>query len=168
MRRNHPASAARALCGFPIEAGLLLTVLLFFLTLSPAIAETATITPADIEQLFKDKQFLQVLSVLETWKQTLPDGLSERRRLLLLGRCLLGLERHSEAIEALGSMQAIAPEAKDDAAVDAGNFLGDALAGLGRLDEAAGQWLKTAEIKTAVAMEALVRQKASNYSRNRI
>ncbi|MDD3695869.1 MAG: hypothetical protein PHG44_07870 [Lentisphaeria bacterium] len=147
---------------------MLLTVLLFFLTLSPAIAETATITPADIEQLFKDKQFLQVLSVLETWKQTLPDGLSERRRLLLLGRCLLGLERHSEAIEALGSMQAIAPEAKDDAAVDAGNFLGDALAGLGRLDEAAGQWLKTAEIKTAVAMEALVRQKASNYSRNRI
>ena len=40
MRRNHPASAASALCGFPIEAGLLLTVLLFFLTLSPTVAET--------------------------------------------------------------------------------------------------------------------------------
>ncbi|MDY0176792.1 MAG: hypothetical protein RBT25_07860, partial [Lentisphaeria bacterium] len=84
------------------------------------------------------------------------------------GRCLLGLERHSEAIEALGTIQAIAPDAKDDAAVDAGNFLGDALAGLGRLDEAAEQWLKAAEMKAAVAMEALVRQKASNYSRNRI
>jgi len=40
MRRNHPASAASALCGFPIEAGLLLTVLLFFLPLFSTVAET--------------------------------------------------------------------------------------------------------------------------------
>ena len=135
MRRNHPASKTRALCSFSIQTWQLLTVVLFSFPLFSTVAETAAVTAADIEQLFKDKQFIQALPVLETWKQAPPDGLGERGRLLLLGRCLLGLERHSEAVETLRAMQAIAPEARDNAAVDAGNFLGDALAGMGRLDE---------------------------------
>lgn len=40
MRRNHPASAARALCGFPIPAWMPLVVLLFFLPLFSTVAET--------------------------------------------------------------------------------------------------------------------------------
>ena len=66
MRRDHPASWASTLCNFTIPAWLPPAVLLFFLTLVSAVAESAAVTPADIEQLFKDKQFIQALPVLET------------------------------------------------------------------------------------------------------
>ncbi|NLG14750.1 MAG: hypothetical protein GX561_11205 [Lentisphaerae bacterium] len=168
MRQDQPTSGLRPTFGFPISAWMFLTALLFSIMLSPAIAESSSTTPADIEQLFKAEQFMQALLVLKAWKQAPPDGIDERQRLLLEGRCLLGLGRHSEAIEALGTMLAINPEAKDNATMDAANCLGDALAVLGRLDEAAEQWLKAAEMKPAVVMEELARKKASTYSRNRV
>lgn len=133
MRQDQPTSGLRPTFGFPISAWMFLTALLFSIMLSPAIAESSSTTPADIEQLFKAEQFMQALLVLKAWKQAPPDGIDERQRLLLEGRCLLGLGRHSEAIEALGTMLAINPEAKDNATMDAANCLGDALAVLGAL-----------------------------------
>ncbi|HQL87481.1 MAG: hypothetical protein GX574_06480 [Lentisphaerae bacterium] len=168
MRQNYPASKTRVLRVLAIPTWPLLAALLFSLALPPVMAESAAVTPADIEQLFKDKQFTQALPTLEAWKKAPPDGLSERQRLLLLGRCLLGLERHSEAMEALSVLQAIAPDAQDNAAVDSVKLLGDALAALGRLDEAAEQWLKAAEMKPAADVATLIQKKASRYFHNRM
>ena len=74
MSRDHHVFGARVPYGFSTSAGPLLTVLLFFLPLLSTVAEATAITPADIEQLFKNKQFIQVLPVLETWKDAPPEG----------------------------------------------------------------------------------------------
>lgn len=98
----------------------------------------------------------------------MPAGLDERRRLLMLGQCLLGLKRHDDAASSLRAMLAIPQKHADDAAVDACNALGDALAGMGRIDEASALWLDAAELKPQAKLEALARAKAATYHKNRI
>ncbi|MBQ6474372.1 MAG: hypothetical protein IJJ33_20495 [Victivallales bacterium] len=123
---------------------------------------------ADINAWLAQKKYEQVLPVVEQWGRKLPSGLAERVRLIMLGKCLLGLKRHDEAVDCLQKACNAEPEALDAAAVEACTLLGFAYAQQKQTERAKQMWFKAAEMTPLVELKTLGLKKSPTYFLNRV
>lgn len=168
MRFNHLPAIAVLTCVTLAETGVMAQEMQEKVPPQPpAVAEVAEAMPQMVSEWLTAGKYEEALPVLEAWGAKPPAGLAERSRLLMLGKCLLGMKRLEEAVDCLQKMREAAPDLQDDA-IEGCVLFGEAYSQLGRTKEAAQMWQEAARLKPLASLKNLTQAKAATYFHNRV